>query len=384
MSEQEPRRRSDSRQRSYSQDGRRSYAQQESRRGSAPEHRNTRRRRRNNSSILLYVVFVIGVSLLLSVVAWVWANDILALNKDPHTAIVEIKEEDSLGDVIRTLKDHKLLFRLFVTFSGSGDDISPGRYELNTDMDYRAIITNIGPRSPSRQQVDVTIPEGYTIDQIFALLEENSVSTVAKLQEQAANHNYNFSFLQELPLGDYHRLEGYLFPDTYQFYVGQDPLYVINKMLLNFDSKVTDEMRAQVADSGYSLHDIVTIASMIEKETDGSDQRSIASVIFNRLRNPGAETAGYLQIDATLQYILPERKELLSDADKQLDSPYNTYLHKGLPAGPISNPGMASIYAAMNPENTGYYYYVLNPNTSKHEFSKTYREHQAKVSHPGG
>ena len=138
----------------------------------------------------------------------------------------------------------------------------------------------------------------------------------------------------------------------------------------------------------YSLHDIVTIASMIEKETDGTnndernDYKSIASVIYNRLENPEAETVGYLQIDATLVYL--NGGKVPTVADRAIDSPYNTYLYKGLPAGPISNPGMTSLLAAMNPADSKYYYYVLNPETNQHEYSRTYAEHEALVNRYSG
>ena len=178
-----------------------------------------------------------------------------------------------------------------------------------------------------------------TLKQIFELLEKNGVSTVAKLENMAATHDYAFSFLQDIPLGDAGRLEGYLFPDTYEFYMGEDARYVLNKMLVNFDAKVTDAMRQQIADQGKSIRDIIIVASMIEKESDGTDREKIASVIYNRLNNPSAGTAGYLQIDATIQYVLPEG-ELVTNADYTgIDSPYNTYKNKGLPPGPISNPG---------------------------------------------
>lgn len=107
------------------------------------------------------------------------------------------------------------------------------------------------------------------MDQIFTLLEEKGVASVEDLQDMAANHDYAFSFLQDLELGDYHRLEGYLYPDTYEFTTPQNPLYVINKMLVRFDEQFTDAMRQEVADSGRTIHEIITIASMIEKETDG-------------------------------------------------------------------------------------------------------------------
>ena len=251
-------------------------------------------------------------------------------------------------------------------------------------MDYHALVSSMGSSSSTRKTADVTIKEGLTIDQVFELLDDRGVTSADKLRDMAANYDYAFDWLRERPLGDYHRLEGYLFPDTYTFELGENPKYVINKMLVNFDAKM-DEYMAQYTgeDIQYSLHDIVTIASMIEKETDGTnndernDYRSIASVIYNRLENPAAETVGYLQIDATLVYL--NGGKVPTVADRAIDSPYNTYLYKGLPAGPISNPGMTSLLAAMNPADTSYYYYVLNPETKQHEYSRTYAEHEALV-----
>ena len=149
-------------------------------------------------------------------------------------------------------------------------------------------------------------------------------------------------------------------------------------MLANFERKMEDYFQ-QIANQGQTLREIVNIASMIEKETDGTDQTTIASVIFNRLNNNSGGTYGYLQIDATIQYVLPERKENLSDADKEIDSRYNTYKYPGLPEGPICNPGMAALYAAMNPESTSYYYYALGDD-NVHHFFKTYNEQQAFIA----
>ena len=201
--------------------------------------------------------------------------------------------------------EHTVLFRLFAAVTGGDDEIAQGTYVVDSDMDYRALLNSLSSSSSNRKEVEVTITEGMTVQQIFQLLEEEGVSTVDKLNDMAANHDYAFSFLQDIPLGDPNRLEGYLFPDTYDFYMGEDARYVINKMLVNFDSRVNDDIRAQIEETGYSIREILTIASMIEKETDGTDRANIASVIYNRLNNPGASagTNGYLQIDATLAYL---------------------------------------------------------------------------------
>lgn len=390
-----------------SQEERRSSGgRREQPREGSERHTTRRRRKKRGFSLLgtlLYVAFVIGISTMLAAVGWVAANDVLALNKEEHSAIITLPEDvftekevtvetdegtetetievvdlDYVADQLKEngIIEFKLVFQLFSVFSNAEEKMAPGTYQLDTDMDYRAIVTNLSSNSASRQMVTVTIPEGYTVDQIFQRLEENGVSTVEKLQDMAATHDYAFSFLQEIPLGDYHRLEGYLFPDTYEFYMGEDPKTVINKMLVNFDRRFTDEMRAEVQENGYTVRDIVIIASMIERETDGNDRATIASVIYNRLNNPGAGTAGYLQVDATIQYVLPEG-EIVSEEDYQtVNSPYNTYLNKGLPPGPIANPGLESIMAALNPESTNYYYYALGDD-GVHHFFTSYSEHQA-------
>ena len=364
------------------QEERRTAGQPERRRRASSRPQSARSGRKKGgftaSFALLYVVFVIGISALLACVGWIAANDVLALNKEPNTVTVTISKDDSFSDVTDMLKEnglieYKALFNLFATFTGGKDDVVAGTFTLNTDMDYRALLNGMSANSATKATISVTIPEGYTIDQIFALLAERGVASVEDLQDMAANHDYAFSFLQDLELGDYHRLEGYLFPDTYEFTTPENPLYVINKMLVRFDDRVTDEMRQEIWDSGRTIHDVVVVASMIEKETDGSDRATIASVIYNRLNNPNASagTNGYLQIDATLAYI--NGGNVPTDADRSIDSPYNTYLYPGLPAGPISNPGLESIQAAMNPDGSSYYYYALGDDNT-HHFFYTYNE----------
>ena len=349
----------------------------------APEHTAHPRRRRSAGTTAgfaaLYVLGVIGASILLACIGWIAANDVLALNKPEKDVVITISSEDTFNDVVDKLEEeglieYKFLFKLFASFTHGKDKVTMGTYKLNTDMDYRALLSGMSINSSNRAEITVTIPEGYTLAQIFQMLEEKGVATVEDLNQAAAEHDYAFSFLQDIPLGEATRLEGFLYPDTYNFYTPHDPVYAINKMLVNFDAKYTDEMRQQVADSGYSIREILTIASMIERETDGSDRGKIASVIYNRLNNPNAGTVGYLQIDATLAYI--NGGKVPTAADKEIDSPYNTYKYKGLPPAPIANPGLESIKAALAPEKTDYFYYALGDD-EKHHFFKTYEEMQS-------
>ena len=362
---------------------------QHAERAEQPERRSssTRRKKRRKMGAwgtLIYILFVLGISALLAGVGWMWANDVLALNKAEHTAAVEISEGDTVSDVADKLKDqglieYKFVFQLFCSLthvSGKAGEedakITPGTYELNTDMDYRALISSMGSGSANRMVTTVTIPEGMTEAQIFALLEEKGVSTVEQLEDTAANYDFNFSFLKGVqPLGDPKRLEGYLFPDTYEFYMGEDPVSVLNKMILRFDQIFTDEMRQTMTDKGMSVNDAVIIASMIEKETDGTDQGKISSVIYNRLNNPTSETAGYLNIDATILYVTGG-----TQVNTQADTPYNTYTYKGLPPTAISCPGVDALKAAVNPDSTNYYYYALGDD-GVHHFFRSSSEHQS-------
>lgn len=370
-----------------------------------------RRRRRKRMNPLLYILLVLAFSALLAGMIWIWAGDVFALNKEAHSAtitlpdsIFTVREEKvelngtvetvtsttaDMGYVVDQLSENGLieyrpLFRIFATLVHADKKLVAGTYELNTDMDYNALINAMSARSGNRKTVKVTIPEGYTIDQIFSLLAEQGVSTVATLQRAAAQHDFKFSFLQGvLPLGDYHRLEGYLFPDTYEFYMGggdREAIQVLNKMILRFDQQFPDKLRQQAADMGYSVHEMVTIASLIEKETDGTDQTAIASVIYNRLNHPEYETVGLLQIDAAIAYATG--RPVTPEDYLTVDSPYNTYLNKGLPPGPIANPGMVALNSALNPQETNYYYYGLGDDNLHHYF-RTNSEFQAFLASRG-
>ena len=273
--------------------------------------------------------------------------------------------------------EYPFLFRLFSKFSHADEKIDPGVYEISSNLDYRAIVTNLQKGAGAMVTVSVTIPEGKTMMQTFEILEENRVCTVEELVECATNYDFDYKFLDSSTLGSEKRLEGFLFPDTYEFYEYSSPEGAIKRFLDNFDRKVSDDMYAKAEVMGYSFNDVLTIASMIEMEAASDDERpTVASVIYNRLHS---SNFSHLQIDATVQYALGERREKLSYEDLQVDSPYNTYLYEGLPPGPISNPGLASIKAAIDPENTDYYYYALNK-SGVHEFFTYYSSFEEFVN----
>lgn len=325
----------------------------------------------------LYVVGVLLISLCIATLGWQWANDLLALDKDPHTVSITVEDGESLEEVAEDLKfngliEYKFLFKLFAGFTNKGSQITTGTYELSTEMDYSALLSNISSTSQYRETVTVTLPEGFTVEEMFQLLEDQGVCTVEKLEEAAQEGDFDYDFLSDSRTG-IERLEGYLFPDTYQFYKGADGESVLNRLLSNFGERFDQEMEAELQLLAHNREitkdDIIIIASIIEKETTGTDRKDISSVIHNRLNNPDRpDTKGYLQMDSTVQFCLEERKEQLTEADLEIDSPYNTYKYPGLPVGPICCPGIESIKAALAPNDTNYYYFMLGNDGEDHFF----------------
>lgn len=339
-------------------------------------------RRRRRFNWLQYILCVVVVSGILAGLSWLLINDLCAFNKKNVTATVEVTAEDTVSTVATKLKDaglieYKWFFKLFAGVAHADKKIGIGTYELTTDMDYRALITGMRNASGSMNAdtVKVTIPEGYTVEQTIALLAKNGVNTQEKLMEAAKTGTFEYDYIDN-DSEDISRLEGYLFPDTYDFYVNEKATSALNRLIRNFNDKLDEERLAKVDASGYSLEKIITIASLIEKETDGTDQASIASVIYNRLQGPGDKggTYGMLQVDAALLYALPGHEGAITNSDKKVDSPYNLYKNAGLPPTPIANPGLAAIDSALNPATTDYYYYALGKD-NKHRFFTSYNDH---------
>lgn len=354
---------------------------------------------------LMYFGFIMCVSIILACLAWMAASDMLALNKDSFTASVSLpvsifdtETEDKYNDdgqkvgtvkvtyadidyIAQELKEaglieYKWLFKLYCKISNADRKVDPGEYELQSSFDYRALIKNMQAGSGATKTIKVTFPEGFTMHQIFLRLEENGVCSYEDLMDAAANHNFNYSFLADLPLGDATRLEGFLFPDTYEFYVGMQASSAINKFLETFNSKLTVDVKKALSNSGLDIRTVVNMASLIEKEAANDDERrTIASVIYNRL-------AAYmpLGIDASILYIHPDHEGAPTGTMLEEDSPYNTRLYQGLPPTPIANPGLASIYAVLNPEQTNYYYYALDEATGTHRFFTHSSEFNAFVA----
>ena len=351
-----------------------------------------KKRRKKKFNWTVYVAAVVLGSMLLAGIGWFLANDLCALDKGNETYTVTIEKGDGVFTIANKLKKAGLIelrgfFVLFEIVTGAKKDIDPGTYELNTSMDYRSLVRNMyDPEATRREQeglVLVTIPEGYTVLQIVDLLTEKGIATKEELLDAVTNFDFSedYSFIDKNSTGKVNHLEGYLFPDTYEFSTKKSAVYAIDTMLMNFNNRVSGDVLAQIKQSKYTMKEIITMASMIEKEATGDyeERANVASVFYNRMNNPTGETAGFLQVDATIDYALKLAGKDRSEFSTDLDSPYNTYTHTGLPAGPICNPSLASIRAAVNPSQTGYYYYALGKDGVSH-FFRTFSEHLAFIN----
>ena len=347
-----------------------------------------RRRRKKRafsaSSTVVYILFVLGVSLILSTVAILVANDMFGLVKEDKVVTITLAKGDSVSKVASMLKsegaiDYKWAFKLYASLKHT-DSFSTGEFDIACNMDYGQIISELCRSNTSTETVTITIPEGYTIKQIAEILEKGRVCGSSDFIDTANSYDFAHDFLADVSMTE-NRLEGYLFPDTYEFYINERPVSAINKMLNNFNNKYTDEMRKLTEEHGTTIAQVVNIASLIEKEAKlASEQATISGVIWNRLKNPAAYP--YLDIDASLLYVAGHKEKLTAE-DLQIDSPYNLRKSAGLPPTAICNPGVGALIAAISPESHSYYYYVAKGDGS-HIFSKTLEEHNAAVASVGG
>ncbi len=275
---------------------------------------------------------------------------------------ITIKSGDNFYKALEKLEiKNSLSIKLFVKFNAEKiKKLDTGFFSFNGKYSVNSIVKTLQESSSS--YVSVTIPEGFTVKQIKERLVKNSVISEEDFDKTLSEVN---DFYYYTPNGNF---DGYFFPDTYQFYKGEDGKSVINKFLNRFLEKFPSE---KYPDKKYFYSRLI-MASIIEKEAGNKSEMSlVASVFQNRLDNNMR-----LQSCATVAYLFNYEKDYIYYKDLEIDSPYNTYRYKGLPPGPISNPGEESIKASLTPSKTNYFYFVLG-NNGKHHFSKTYNEHMA-------
>lgn len=272
---------------------------------------------------------------------------------------VVIPRGSATSDIANILEEKSVIdsafkFKLLSKIKGYDGKFKSGEYSFNKSMKPSEIATVIIKGIDNRNTF--TIPEGFSIYKIGKRLEEKGICTQSEFENELENGSFDYSFLHN-DISGIERYEGYLYPDTYSFSKHTTAHDIIKACLDNFEKKYNNEIKRNLMKKpGKSLKEIMTVASIVEREAVKSDERPlVAGVIYNRL-----EKNMKLQMCSTVQYLLKEDKPVLSIEDTEISSDYNTYIHEGLPPGPICNPGMASIKAAANPEKTKYIYFVVS------------------------
>mgnify|MGYP004647692429 CR=1 FL=1 len=340
---------------------------------------------------LFYLAFVLLFAGVLTYFGIVGIIDLLGLNKSSQTISVSIPSGSTARDIAGILKengiiDQPLIFRLYSRLTGADSRYQPHeQLELSPDMGYGNLIDELCAEQ-AREEVKVTIPEGYTLNQIAALLEEKNVCTQEEFQRVLTTGDYSkYDFLTEQPdreddpkyANRMYDLEGYLFPDTYNFFTHSSAYSAICKMLDNFAVRINADMRKAIKEKGMTLDEAVILASIIEREASNSiDMAKVSRVLSNRLNNKAEYPK--LQCDSTTDYIV---KLLDSKEETAVRKAYDTYICEGLPVGAICNPGLDAFNAVLKPsadqDVMKCYYFATDYKTGKTYYSRTYSQHEA-------
>jgi len=316
--------------------------------------------------VVVVVVLVVGLGVFMLAAAWLTVDGSgsgsavqieIMPGADTAQIATQLRSSGVIGNVVA--------FRVFARVMGADGQLKSGVYDFKTGMPISAVV-GLLRSGPTVEYSAVTIPEGFVIDQIAERLEKQAGIPRAEFEGLAKTGAARFAKDHPYLAGAYKgSLEGYLFPKTYRIRAGSSASEVIEMMLNQFDAEIVQVDVGSASAGGLNLNQLVTLASMIERESRLDSERPlISSVIHNRLR-----TDSFLKIDATIQYVLGNNRFRLTNQDIKIDSPYNTYTRKGLPPGPISNPGLKSLKAAAEPAKTDLLYYVLTGKDGSHTFT---------------
>lgn len=338
---------------------------------------------------IFYTALIISLSLLFSTIILLGANDIFAFYKQNKDIQIEIPRNSSTKQIASILKEkgiinYPLLFRFVSKSSDNDGKYQYGLYTLNPAMGYDTLMSELQKNAPKKDVVTLTIVEGQTLWQIAEMLEENEICDaedfVYTINHKKFGYDFEDQIVEDNPL-KYHRVEGYVFPDTYEFYKYEEPESVAKKIMSNFNKKITADLYGRMKDLDLTLEQTLTLASIVQAESGQADQlRKVSSVFWNRLEHPSEFPS--LQSDVTREYVNNNIKPHLKSKNQEMYDAYNTYVCKALPAGPICNPGLDAIKAALYPEDTGYYYFLTDKEGNFY-YAKTLREHNRNKKNAG-
>lgn len=360
-----------------------------------------------------WLFIVIAVSFMLSMYTISGVADLLALGRNDQTVEVTIPKESGKSGIAYALNEKGVIknpsfFKLYLFFTKSGSNIKQGTFEIKTNMDYAAIV-NYLKSDANRLDSDIVkimIAEGKNVLEIADILEKNEVCSKADFVKICKSNELDedYSFLKETSADEtMYKLEGYLFPDTYNFYKNTDAKAVVSKFLANYEKKVNKKEGTSDSDekvsvvqrannAGMSMKELINLASLIQAEAANEDDMyMVSSVIHNRLKtvsNDGVSPFGeggmsLLGLDSTVWYPFRTKESVPDDLLSKYPTKYDTYLNKGLPPGPICNPGMVAIDAALSAKNTQYYYFCHSKDEKKSYYAKTLTEHNQNLKKAG-
>ena len=345
-------------------------------------------KQKRSHPVLRVILISFLIAALFSAAVMLAADDAFALIGNDDDEVTVVIPEDADGDAVSRILGKSglvrfpFLYRIYGAFREWNDTYLAGEFTLTHTMSYDELRHMLTPKKGVRLQQRVTIPEGFTTDEIIDLFVSEGIGTKEGFADAIQNGDFGYDFLSEIPdrEGRVYRLDGYLFPDTYFVYTDSTEIEIISKLLANFNRKFDETLRREAKRMGYTVDEIVSLASIIEREAYyRSDMSGISSVFHNRLEN---RSYPFLQSDATVKYakeVLGDMTALVANDLDTLESPYNTYLNKGLPPGAICSPGKDAIMAAIYPADTNYYYFVSAKDKST-IFSHTYAEHLRAVA----
>nr|WP_316617559.1 endolytic transglycosylase MltG [uncultured Ruminococcus sp.] len=367
------------------------------------EKRELRARNRRNRRIFR-IAWLVSVAIVGGAIAMFFItgmNDLLAINrKNPDTVTVTIPKDPTVDSVTEVLAKSGVIgepnyFKMYATVTKS-DQFTQGTYELTKNMDYQAIISNLQGNSRRTDTVEVTIIEGMSVVEIAdKLVEEKAIADKDEFLKLCSSDEFDddFDFLKSIKNSSdrYFKLEGYLYPDKYEFYQNDDPRSVIYKLLNNFENRLYQKQdfgydklysvnkMLEVSETPYSLDEILTIASIVQAEAaDKEDMYYVSSILHNRLSADSSMGVSKLGLDSTKYYPYRSEDKLPADSAKNYKSRYDTYDKEGLPPGPICNPGMEAIKAALKPYDTSYYFFCHDKYGNAY-YASTIYEHEANL-----
>ncbi|NLZ39189.1 MAG: endolytic transglycosylase MltG [Firmicutes bacterium] len=308
----------------------------------------------------------------------IWLKPVPAMAAQ-EPVMVTIPAGSSTSGIAKILAEnglirHATVFRYYAKFRGKDQGLQAGNYLFNYGMTMDEILQKLLDGDVYRPTITVTIPEGYTVEQIARRLENSGLVDTERFLELAKSMA---PALGEVKSSQRYALEGYLFPDTYEFALDVTEEQIIERMQNRLAEVLTEDLRQRAQELGLSIHEVITLASLVEREVQVASEREIvAGVLHNRLKRKMP-----LQLCASVIYALGEHKTEITTQDTLVDSPYNTYQNLGLPPGPIASPGKSAITAVLYPADVDYLYYVVKGDGSgEHYFGRTLAEHEANIA----